>query len=104
MLQSIKLIKIPDAETRTKFITFGPKDEQKYRQEGQQTSRQDTDMLDPELVEENGETQQQGHDQDLQALRPVTLWNPEKPLVNLVFDMFNAAGPEGMSSMVSAKC
>jgi len=104
MLQTIKLIKIPDEETRTKFITFAPKDEEKYRQERLQSSGQDTDMLDPELAEDDGETQQQGPDQELQAVRPLTQWNPDKPLVNLVFDMFSAAGPEGMSTMVSAKC
>jgi len=105
MLQSIKLIKVPDDETRTKFITFAPKDEQRYRQERQQGSGQDSDMLDPELPEDDGETQQkQVPDQDLQALRPMTQWIPDKPLVNLVFDMFTAAGAEGMSTMVSAKC
>ena len=104
MLQSIKLIKVPDDETRTKFITFAPKDEQRYRQERHQVSGQDSDMLDPELPEDDGETQQQGLNQDLQATRPVTQWSPDKPLVNLVFDMFHAAGPEGMSTMVSGKC
>jgi len=101
MLQSIKLIKIPDEETRRKFINFAPKDEDKYRQERLQSSSSDADMLDPELTEDDGDAQQ-GPDQDLQALRPLTLWNPDKPLVNLVFEIFSAAGPEGMSTMVSA--
>lgn len=102
MLQSIKLIKVPDEETRTKFITFAPKDEQRYRLERLQSSDQATDMVDPELAEDDGDAQQQGLDQNPQALRPLTLWNPDQPLVNLVFDIFNAAGREGMSTMVSA--
>jgi len=102
MLQSIKLIKVPDEETRRKFINFAPKDEEKYRQERLQSINSDADMLDPELAEDDGDAQPQGLDQNSQALRPLTLWNPDQPLVNLVFDIFSAAGTEGMSTMVSA--
>jgi len=111
LLHSVQLLQIPDAATIGRFIAFTVKDEEELMQGRQTAGESLSDLIEPEAgqepvmgnVEHEDDT---GDAEEVEAYsdstRMIAQWAPNKPIANIYFDVVDAAGPEGLSTMVSA--
>jgi hypothetical protein len=98
-LNAVKLLKIPDRVIRERFLNWTVADEDELLKNGDEFRQRDTDMSDPEPEEGENAMEETGMGAN-DELRAMTHWTPEKPLVNLVYDLVHAAGIRGMNTMV----
>jgi hypothetical protein len=99
-LNAVRLLKNPDRVTRERLLNWTVADEDDLLKHGDAFRERTTEMSDPEAEEGEIGAEETAIDQDRDILRPITHWTPEKPLVNVVFDLVQAAGIRGMNTMV----
>jgi len=112
LLHSIQLLKSPDPATLERFISFTIKDEEELMQARQTAGETLSDMIESEAGQEpmvgsveskDDVVEGEEFDMSLNSTRMLAQWTPNKPIANLFFDVINAAGPEGLSTMVCSQ-
>lgn len=108
-LHSVKLLKKPDAATIERFLYFTGKDEEELVQARKSAGEGSANIIGAEpaleavnpilgaaaLRDDNEEV-----DQMVETTRILPQWTPEKPLAYTSFEVVDAAGPQGLSTMV----
>lgn len=111
LLHSVQLLQIPDAATIERFIAFTVKDEEELMKARQTAGESLSDLIEPEVGQEPlmGSVEPEDDTGDAEEVeagsdstRMIAQWTPDKPIANIYFDVVDAAGPAGLSTMVSA--
>jgi len=109
ILHSVKLLKKPDDATIQRFVTWTGKDEEELMQARRNAGEILSDMIEPEpgtdAIEPATGIAGPGDDKEdvneaSSNTRTLAQWTTNKPITNLFFDVIDAAGPEGLSTMV----
>lgn len=99
----------PDEATVQRFVAWTGKDEEELIQARRNAGESLSDMIEPENgmgpiepATETAEPEDENEEVDVvpPSTRMLAQWTPNKPITNLFFDVLNAAGPEGLSTMV----
>lgn len=102
VMYAFKLLKAPDETVRHSFITFKPLDYDRLQEQQEGIVREDDEFEDPEADDQEDLNNPETDDaQPERSTRWLTQWTPDRPLLNVVFDLVESAGPSGMSTMVS---
>lgn len=103
VMYAFKLLKAPDATIRHSFITMKPLDYERLEEQQEGLAHGDVDLEDPEAGFGDTNTAELDDVEPEPSTRWLSQWTPDKPLLNIVFDLVDSAGPAGMSTMVSWK-